>query len=32
MMQTRDEQDSSYISIMNGLVRYEDNNMDFYSE
>ena len=32
MMQVRDLQDASYITIMNGLMRYEDNNLEYYSE
>lgn len=32
MMLTRDDQDASYITIMNALQRYEDNNLEFYSE
>jgi hypothetical protein len=32
MMQTREEQDAAYQQIMTSLFKYEDNNVDFYSE
>lgn len=32
MMKVRDEQDASYVSIMNSLQKYEDNNVDFYCD
>lgn len=32
MMTTRDSQDNAYVTIMNQLFRYEDNNVEFYAE
>jgi len=32
MMEVRDTQDASYLTIMNGLLKYEDNNVEYYSE
>ena len=32
MMTTRELQDASYSSIMTSLFRYEDNNVDYYSD
>lgn len=32
MSQVRDGQDASYISIVNGLLKYEDSNVEYYSE
>lgn len=32
MMLVRTEQDASYVQIMNSLFKYEDNNIEYYSE
>lgn len=32
MMTVRDEQDASYVQIMTSLFKYEDNNVEFYSD
>ena len=32
MIQTRDGQDAAYLSIMVSLIKYEDQNVEYYSE
>ena len=32
MMKTREDQDAAYISIMNSLLKYEDNNVEYYAD
>ena len=32
MILNRDNQNKCYSEILNGLSRYEDNNVDYYSE
>lgn len=32
MLKTREEQDASYYTILNALTRYEDNNIEYYSD
>ena len=32
MMETRNEQDAAYVQIMSSLFKYEDSNVDYYSE
>ena len=32
MFSVRDEQDASYVQIMTSLFKYEDNNVEFYSD
>jgi hypothetical protein len=32
MMLVRTEQDASYVQIMNSLFKYEDNNIEYYTE
>jgi hypothetical protein len=32
MMLVRTEQEASYVQIMNSLFKYEDNNIEYYTE